>query len=138
MSLVEWWGRWFVGVRWVGVVLRLSAVATITTNDHVCEMVRDHRHVVGSRSEAENPFRNWLHPMRVISLHHHKFEVRAVCSKLGVCRGLQCSRSITSWAPFFRNNTSSCPTYKSNIPLEAPLREYSKCAIRPTNFHYPN
>ena len=31
-----------------------------------------HRHVVGSRSEAENPSKNWLHPMRVISLHHHK------------------------------------------------------------------
>ena len=30
-------------MRWVGVVLRLSAVATITMNDHVCEMVRDHR-----------------------------------------------------------------------------------------------
>ena len=51
---------------------------------------------------------------------------------------LQCSRSITSWAPLFRNNTYSCPTYKSNVSLEAPLREDSKNAICPANFHYPN
>ena len=51
---------------------------------------------------------------------------------------VQCSRSITSWATFSRNNTSSCPTYNSNIPPKAPLRKDQECATCPTNFHYPN
>ena len=40
---------------------------------------------------------------------------------------IQCSKSITSRGPYFRNGTSSCPRKEPKYAPEAPSREEPKC-----------